>query len=78
MSELSEPMKKIAVQATAYLRAVYGKDLGYRAPETFPALERWVLALARGDFEWAEELMEQTVKALEETRRARTEREAKQ
>jgi len=71
VSELTGPAKAIAVQATSYLRAVYGKDLVYKAPETFPALERWVLALARGDFEWAEQLMDQTIAAIEESRRSR-------
>lgn len=33
-------------QASRYLRAVYGPDLVYRAPETLPGPELWMWALA--------------------------------
>jgi hypothetical protein len=33
-------------QARRYLRAVYGPDLVYRAPETFHGPERWIWAIA--------------------------------
>ena len=36
----------IREQARRYLRAVYGSDLVYKAPETFPGPERWIWAVA--------------------------------
>jgi hypothetical protein len=36
-------------QATRYLLAVYGKNVWYRAPETFEnVLERWIWAVSSG------------------------------
>jgi hypothetical protein len=51
-----------ALQARRYLEARYGKDVWYRAPETFGnMLERWVWALA-GDYA---ELAEECIGAIE-------------
>jgi hypothetical protein len=49
---------KIDAHISRYFIAVYGKDVGFRAPETFPNLvERWMLAVARDDARTAELLM---------------------
>jgi hypothetical protein len=49
---------KIDEHISRYFTALYGKDVGFRAPETFPNLvERWMLAVARDDARTAELLM---------------------
>lgn len=46
MDQLMEVRKQIH----RYFVAVHGKDYIYRAPETFPnRVERWMLAVLRGD-----------------------------
>lgn len=45
-------------QARRYLEARYGKNVWFRAPETFGnVLERWIWAVASGAAELAEECM---------------------
>lgn len=45
-----------AAHARRYLEAVYGSDVAFRAPETFPnLLERWLLGVAGGNEAYAEE-----------------------
>ena len=45
-------------QAASYLRARYGDDYVYRAPETFGnVVERWIWAVAAGSLAMADECM---------------------
>jgi hypothetical protein len=48
--------EEIMAQARRYLEARYGKNVWFRAPETFSnILERWIWAVARDAGEIAEE-----------------------
>jgi hypothetical protein len=74
MSEPTQPDAEMAQKAIAdiravrgqahrYLRARYGDDYIYRAPETFEnLLERWIWAVGAD----AESLAEECMKAIEE------------
>lgn len=44
-------------QARRYLEARYGRDVWFRAPETFGPFEQWVHAVASGHDEQAEKCM---------------------
>jgi hypothetical protein len=47
--EAASALDEIRDQARRYLEARYGKDVWFRAPETFDnAVERWVWAVASG------------------------------
>ena len=48
--------------AKRYLEARYGKNVWFRAPETFGAFERWIWCVASDDAAHAEE----QIKAIEE------------
>jgi hypothetical protein len=51
-------LTKVQDQAKRYMEAAYGKSVWYRAPETFDnAVERWIRALAEGNFDTAEATM---------------------
>ena len=49
LAEARSELKMIQDHANLYLRAAYGPDVVYRAPETFRnMLERWIWAVAAG------------------------------
>ena len=56
-------------QASRYMVARYGPNVGFRAPETFDnVLERWILAVSAGDKEFAEESISRIEKMAKEGR----------
>lgn len=56
-------MDRVREQASRYLAAVYGKNVGFRAPETFDnVLERWIVAVAGGS---EDTLGEECMQAIE-------------
>lgn len=55
-AQLREELRTVRTQAQRYLEARYGKDVWYRAPETFAnTLERWIWAVASDAAGLAEE-----------------------
>lgn len=60
---------RIAAHIHRYFVAVHGPDYVYRAPETFGnMLERWMLAVAAGEVDFAGELMGQIERMAAEQR----------
>lgn len=55
----------ITAQINTYFTARYGQQYVYRAPETFTGFEQWLNAVAAGNKERAEELMEEIRKAIQ-------------
>lgn len=66
VTHLAEPMlEQVRQQARRYMEARYGKDVWFRAPETFGnMLERWIWAVASGEMEFAGDCMTQIEDAL--------------
>ena len=58
LGEATSEAVMIRDHATRYLRAVYGPDYIYRAPETFGPLERWIWAVGAGQPEMAHACIE--------------------
>ena len=58
----SQALEQVRKQARRYLEARFGKDVWFRAPETFEnLLERWIWAVASN----APELAEESLAAIE-------------